>query len=73
MFNLLSVIVAFARVSVIWSKNPLTRKIFMTLSQVALTSIILLKNERKNRAANGKAITGGPDDKGVPANTDERL
>lgn len=69
MIKLLSIVVCFTRISVVWAKNPLTRRVLITLSQLALTTIILIKNERKqNRAigSNRGTIDGNPNDSKIP-------
>lgn len=69
MIKLLSVIVCFTRISVVWAKNPMTRKVLITLSQLALTTIILIKNERKQNRINGRTSNGGSDDKRISKDT----
>lgn len=49
MFKILSIIICVARVSTVWVKNPLTKKIFITIAQVSLTTLILAKNEKRER------------------------
>lgn len=55
MIKLLSLVICIAKVSVIWAKNPLLRKVLFTLSQVALTTIILTKNENRNKRLDERA------------------
>lgn len=58
MIKLLSLVVCAARISVIWAKNPLLRKVLITLSQVALTTIILVKHENRSKRLDERASEG---------------